>query len=64
MLALVVGAAAGLLGASFRLALEQAERVRNGLLDWAHGHAIPGILVVAASCGMATVVAAWLVRRF
>ena len=64
MLALVVGGAAGLLGASFRLALEQAEHVRNGLLAWAHRCAIPGFLLVAAGCSVATLVAAWLVRRF
>jgi CIC family chloride channel protein len=64
LLSLVVGAAAGLLGASFRLALEQAERVRNGLLGWAHGQAILGFLLIAAGCGVATLIATWLVRRF
>ena len=37
LLALVVGAAAGLVGAVFRLALEQADRLRDTLIGWAHG---------------------------
>ena len=45
VLALVVGAAAGLVGALFRLTLAQADQLRNILIGWAHGHAavdIPG----------------------
>lgn len=63
-LSLVVGAAAGLVGAMFRLTLQQADHLRNLLIDWAHGHAIIGFLVLIATCGVATSIAAWLVRRF
>src|SRR5438552_2987179 len=37
-LAPVVGAVAGLVGAIFRLALEQADRWRTASIAWAHGH--------------------------
>ena len=63
-LSLVVGAAAGLVGAMFRLTLQQADRLRDLLIDWAHGHAVIGFLVLIAACGVATSIAAWLVRRF
>src|SRR5215469_13550771 len=63
-LALVVGAMTGLIGAAFRVALEHADRVRNGLIDWAHGQAISGFVIVVAACAAAAVAAAWLVRRF
>jgi CIC family chloride channel protein len=63
-LALVAGAAAGLVGAIFRLALEQAERTRDLLIAWAHGQAIAGFLLIVAICAAATFVAAWLVRRY
>jgi chloride channel protein, CIC family len=64
LLAPLVGAAAGLLGAVFRLVLEEADRFRNALIGWAHGGGIAGLLLVAAACAAATAVAAWLVRRF
>jgi CIC family chloride channel protein len=64
LLALLVGGAAGFLGAIFRLVLEQAERLRNGLIAWAHGHALGGFLALVIGCGSATCIAAWLVRRF
>ena len=34
LLALIVGAAAGLVGAIFRLTLEQADRLRDALIAW------------------------------
>jgi len=64
VLALPVGAAAGLIGAIFRLSLVQADRLRDNLIDWAHGEKIAGFLIVVAACGAATFVAGWLVRRF
>ncbi|HKA80214.1 MAG TPA: H(+)/Cl(-) exchange transporter ClcA [Xanthobacteraceae bacterium] len=64
LVALVVGAATGLVGAVFRLALAHADRARDVLIAWAHGHAIWGFLVVVSMCAAATLVAAWLVRRF
>jgi CIC family chloride channel protein len=64
LLSLVCGAAAGLVGAGFRLALEQADHLRNGLIRWAHGEGAPGVVAVGAACAAAAAVAAWLVRRF
>jgi chloride channel protein, CIC family len=63
-LALVVGAAAGLVGAIFRLALAHADRLRDLLIGWAQGQAAAGILLVVVTCGVATSIAAWMVRRF
>jgi chloride channel protein, CIC family len=64
MLALLVGAVAGIVGAIFRLGLEQADRLRNLLIGWAHGQGGGGFLVVLAACASATWLAGWLVRRF
>ena len=64
LLAPVVGAAAGLVGALFRLALEKADRMRDALIVWAHGEHLLGFLTVAGACAAATLVAASLVRRF
>src|SRR5262245_16114147 len=64
LLALVVGAAAGLVGAIFRLTLEQADRLRDALIAWAQGKKIAGFLFVVATCAAAALIAAWLVRRF
>ncbi len=64
LLAPLVGAAAGLLGAIFRLALEEADCFRDALIAWAHGEKLTGLLLVAAACAAAAAVAAWLVRRF
>ena len=63
LLALLVGAMTGLLCALFRLALEQADRWRDAVIGWAHGHAIPGFVLVVVACGLATFLAAWLVFR-
>ena len=64
LLALIVGAAAGFVGAVFRLALEQADRLRDALIAWAHGEHLEGFLIVVGACAAATLVAASLVRRF
>jgi chloride channel protein, CIC family len=65
LLALVVGAAAGLVGAIFRLALEQADRWRDALIARAHvGMLTAGFLLVATTCAVATSIAALLVRRY
>jgi chloride channel protein, CIC family len=63
LLALVVGAAAGLLGALFRLALAQADRLRDAAIAMAHGQQ-NGLLLVILACAAATALAAWLVREF
>jgi len=64
LLSLLAGAAAGLLGAAFRLSLDQADRLRNALIIWAQGEEFVGFLLVTAICAVATGVAAWLVRRY
>ena len=64
MLSLVAGAAAGLVGAIFRLSLEQADQLRNALIGWARGQEAVGFLLVLAVCAGATALAAWLVRRY
>jgi CIC family chloride channel protein len=64
LLSLLAGAAAGLVTASFRLALEHADRLRDALIGWAHGWHLAGLLLVVASCAAAVAVAASLVRRY
>lgn len=63
LLSLIVGAASGLLGAIFRLALEQADRFRDAVLAWAHGQELAGLLLFIGVSAAATGLAAWLVRR-
>src|SRR5215468_4453003 len=63
-LALIVGAAAGLVGAIFRLTLEQADRLRDALIAWAHGEKFAGFLIVVTTCAAAALIAAWMVRQF
>lgn len=64
LLALIVGAAAGLVGAIFRLTLQQADHLRDALIAWAHGEKLAGFLIVVATCAAAALISAWLVRRF
>jgi chloride channel protein, CIC family len=66
LLSLVAGAAAGLVGAVFRLSLERADRLRDALIAWSrsdYGTLSGGVLVVGV-CAGATAGAAWLVRRY
>ncbi|KJK23041.1 chloride channel protein [Burkholderiaceae bacterium 16] len=60
---LIAGAATGLLGTSFRLALEHADRLRGLFVAWAQGHVI-GLVLVVSAAAFSTALAAWLVRRF
>src|SRR5262245_30234370 len=62
LLSFLVGLISGLVAALFRLALDQADRVRDTLLTWAHGEALAGCVLVTVVCAAATAVAAWLVR--
>src|SRR5262249_31054491 len=62
--ALVAGAAAGLVGAVFRISLGWADQLRDTLVKWSHDRSLPGFLLVTATCATATGIAAWLVRRF
>src|SRR3974390_1547622 len=64
LLALVAGAASGLVGALFRLSLQQADRLRDMLIAWGHGREVVGFPCVVAACAAATALAAWLVRRY
>jgi len=64
VLALVVGAVSGLIGALFLLLLERADRFRDALIVWAHSKAFAGFLVVSIACAAGAAVAAWLVRRY
>jgi chloride channel protein, CIC family len=64
LLAPIVGALSGLLGASFRIALARADHLRNALIFWAHGQKAPGIVIVVLASAGASALAAWLVRRF
>ena len=64
ILAPVAGAASGLVGAIFRLTLEQADGLRERAIAGAQSHGLAGFLLVVGSCAVAVAVAAWLVRRF
>ena len=59
----MVGAATGFVCAVFRMALEQADRLRDLAIAWAHGQSLVGFLLVVGG-GAAAALAAWLVRRF
>ena len=58
-----MGAATGLVCALFRLCLQEADRLRDLAIVWAHGEALIGFLVIVLA-GAACALAAWLVRRF
>ncbi|MDE2462381.1 MAG: H(+)/Cl(-) exchange transporter ClcA [Alphaproteobacteria bacterium] len=63
LLAPVVGAGAGLVDAIFRIALEHAEKLRNGLIALAHGTPVLGFVLVVVGCALTAALGAWLVRR-
>jgi CIC family chloride channel protein len=64
LLALVVGAVSGLVGAIFRLSLARADQLRGALIAWAHGEQIAGFLCLLLLCAAAAALAAWLVQRY
>jgi len=64
VLALVVGVASGLVCAAFRLALQEADRLRDALAAWAQRSGFGGLLLLVAILAAAAALAAWLVRRF
>jgi CIC family chloride channel protein len=64
LLALVVGAISGLVGAIFRLSLARADQLREALITWAHGEQIIGFFCLLLSCATAAALAAWLVHRY
>lgn len=64
LLALIVGALSGLVGAVFRLALSAADRFRSAAIIWAQGSKLVGFVLIVGGCAAAVAMAAWLVRRF
>jgi chloride channel protein, CIC family len=64
ILALIVGAASGFVGALFLLSLQWADRFRIDIIVWSHSKVFAGFLVVTVVCGAATAAAAWLVSRY
>jgi chloride channel protein, CIC family len=71
VVSILAGAAVGLLGAGFRLGLEQADRFRNWAIAGLHTalgtswlSSACGLLLLVAACGLAAMIAAWMVRRF
>jgi len=64
LLALIAGGAAGLICAAFRLALEEADRLRDRMIALAHDGGFAGFLLLVGGAGLAVAAAAWLVRRF
>ena len=64
LLALLVGAVSGLVGAIFRLSLARADQLRAALITWAHGEHFIGFFCLLLLCAAATALAAWLVHRY
>ncbi len=64
VLAPLSGAGAGIICGVFRLALDAADRGRDGLIYWSYQSQIPGFLLVVAASAASVAAAAWMVRRF
>jgi chloride channel protein, CIC family len=64
VLSFVAGAAAGLVGAAFRLSLEQADLFRTAAIERLQAVTPMGVVLVVSACALAAAVAAWLVRRY
>jgi len=62
VLALIVGAFAGLLGGLFRLNLVYADGLRNHFIVWAHARGVMGFVIVVSLFALLVAIAAWLVR--
>ena len=63
LVSLLAGALSGLVGAAFRLILQQADRYRDLSIGWAHAHHFLGFFLVICVAAGATAVAASLVHR-
>jgi chloride channel protein, CIC family len=64
LLSIIVGMAAGLIGAAFRYALERADAVRAMAVEQTGAHPILGPLMMMTGAALAAGLAAWLVGRF
>ena len=64
LLAPIVGALSGLVGALFRLALERGDHLRNAVIIWGHGPNVSRRFIIVAACAGGAALAAWMVRRF
>ncbi len=64
LLAVVAGAATGLVVSVFRLALAVVNGWRDAAIGQAHHLQIAGFLLTVAGCAIAAMAAAWLVQRF
>src|SRR5271154_1615677 len=64
LIAPVVGAASGFVGAIFRLSLDRADDLRNALIAWAHGRKFLGFIALTFACAAATATSAWMVRLY
>lgn len=64
VVAMFGGIGAGLIGALFRLALINANRLRGALIGWAHGWSVGGFVLLVIVIALCAAVATWLVRRF
>ena len=64
LLSIIVGMAAGLIGAAFRYALERADAFRAMAVAETSAYPILGPLMMMTGAALAAGLAAWLVRRF
>jgi len=64
LLSIIVGMAAGLIGAAFRYSLERADAFRMMVVAETSAYPILGPLMMMAGAALAAGLAAWLVRRF
>ena len=62
ILALIVGACAGVLGGLFQLSLVYADALRNHFIVWAHARGVMGFVTVVALFALLVAIVAWLVR--
>jgi hypothetical protein len=58
LLAFAAGGISGFVGAVFRLVLDQSDRFRGAVIDWAHGKEIAGIALLIGVSAFATALAA------
>jgi CIC family chloride channel protein len=64
LISILVGMAAGLIGAAFRFSLEHADAFRALAVEKTSSYPILGPLMMMAGAALAAGLAAWLVRRF